>query len=270
MKREWLIRIRESKQLTQAQVASYAFIDRGYYSQIETGKRNPSNTVAMNIAKVLDFDPLKFYHNDLNQQAEQDDSLTGEVRQFFRSDRNGEILYLYNNFDMYSKHAISFLLTGIEKGNYCLIIDYVVNINYLKEKLVSLVKQKEIEQYIYFINKEEFMNYETRDIVDYFHRLIEGFETGNIIRIWSHEQEYKEHDWLSKLESVLSKKLPKYRSNKFLFIRSYDASIVMAVAHIRMMRNYPYLMTDFEIVDSPFYQFNQSFRFPSLFIQEKM
>ncbi len=65
MKRDWLSNIRKSKRLTQQYVASKAFIDRSYYSHIESGKRNPSLTVAKNIATVLNFvfSNLKLGHN---------------------------------------------------------------------------------------------------------------------------------------------------------------------------------------------------------------
>src|ERR1700719_2421018 len=63
MKREWLSHLRKYKGMTQQQVAFSSFIDRSYYSQLESGKRNPSVNVAKNIAKVLDFDPLLFFQD---------------------------------------------------------------------------------------------------------------------------------------------------------------------------------------------------------------
>ncbi len=47
---------RESKNMTQTQVSRCANISQGYYSDIESGFRCPSPSVAENIAKVLKID----------------------------------------------------------------------------------------------------------------------------------------------------------------------------------------------------------------------
>ncbi|MFD2045494.1 helix-turn-helix domain-containing protein [Ornithinibacillus salinisoli] len=271
MKREWLILYRESKRLTQAQVASFSFIDRSYYSQIETGKRNPSLTVANNIAKALDFDPMMFFQDHLNQSTFQQNVLSGEIPEFFRCNGEGEVLYLYNDFELYSHHAVSYLLTAVEKDSFCIIIDYEMTFNHLKRSLETILTKREIKKYIHFVNKEDLGQYEPSEMVTYFQRLVAKFDEDKLVRIWSHEKQYDDNDWLSKLEKYLTTKRAQFNNKKVLIIRSYNASMVKAVSHIRMMRNYPYLMTDFEIVDSPFYIINSnSSVFPSLFIQENM
>lgn len=57
----------ERKNMTQAQVAAAAFIDRGYYAQIETMKRHPSPEVALKISKVLGFNPANFYSEHFSE-----------------------------------------------------------------------------------------------------------------------------------------------------------------------------------------------------------
>ncbi|MCJ7988915.1 helix-turn-helix domain-containing protein [Priestia sp. OVS21] len=52
--RNWLIEIRGD--LSQQFVASEAGIDRGSYSNIELGKRNPSVSTAKKIAQALNFE----------------------------------------------------------------------------------------------------------------------------------------------------------------------------------------------------------------------
>lgn len=52
--------------MTQKDVANQCYIDRSYYTQIETGNRNPSRYVAINIAKVLNFDPSVFFTEELS------------------------------------------------------------------------------------------------------------------------------------------------------------------------------------------------------------
>ena len=66
MRRNWLIEIRKKKRLTQENVASLCFIDRGYYAQIELGTRQPSILIARKIASALSFNPTIFFIEDLN------------------------------------------------------------------------------------------------------------------------------------------------------------------------------------------------------------
>ncbi|WP_306010407.1 helix-turn-helix transcriptional regulator [Bacillus sp. MMSF_3328] len=57
MKRNWLIKLRKSKKLKQADIAGQIPINRGYYSQIELGVRNPSEPISKAIGRILNFDP---------------------------------------------------------------------------------------------------------------------------------------------------------------------------------------------------------------------
>lgn len=67
MMRQWLVGLRKDKEYTQAQVAAEAFIDRSYYAQIESGKRDPSHAVAEKISEVLGFNPAVFYTNNMKE-----------------------------------------------------------------------------------------------------------------------------------------------------------------------------------------------------------
>lgn len=61
--REWLVKLRELKGMTQKEVASQSGISRSYYSGIEIGTRNTKPDVAKNIAEVLGFDWTLFFAN---------------------------------------------------------------------------------------------------------------------------------------------------------------------------------------------------------------
>lgn len=65
--REWLKQIRMERKLTQGEVASKAFINRAFYSQIENGIRNPSFEVARNIANVLGVHSSAFFANEYSE-----------------------------------------------------------------------------------------------------------------------------------------------------------------------------------------------------------
>lgn len=56
MPRDWLIKKRNKLDISQQNVAGACSITRAYYTQIESGVRNPSVVVAKRIAKYLNFD----------------------------------------------------------------------------------------------------------------------------------------------------------------------------------------------------------------------
>jgi transcriptional regulator with XRE-family HTH domain len=57
--RNWLIELRG--RLTQEQVAVLSGISRGAYSNVETGKRDPSVSMAKKISKALGFNWQLFF-----------------------------------------------------------------------------------------------------------------------------------------------------------------------------------------------------------------
>ncbi|SDQ89620.1 DNA-binding transcriptional regulator, XRE-family HTH domain [Virgibacillus subterraneus] len=271
MKREWLIRLRKSKQFTQEKVALDAYIDRAFYSQIETGKRNPSFNIALNIAKVLNFDPMKFFQDNLN--IDQRTPSYRHIPEYFRSMNRGDILYLFNNFDNYLEHVVTFLITGVHQDSYCIIIEQKRNYIQIQQRLENFLTKSEIEDHIYFIDQEVILQNEPKDIVGIFHKLQDMFKEENPVRIWMFEEQYTENDWIAELGSYLDLEEDhtlKVTHRNILFLRAYDSSLISAGLHIKKMHCYSYLMTDSEIVDSPFYRScNKSFIFPSLFIQVK-
>lgn len=249
MKREWLINSRKSQGLKQAHVASRAFIDRAYYSQIETGKRNPSFNVAINIAAVLNFDPILFFRNNFNKHALQIEVMRYEISDFFKRLDNGKILYLYNSLDDYYNHAVTFVISGINNNCYCLIIDNYRNYNKIQKKLEMILPKSQLLNYIYFINMEELDQDQPKDFMDKLNQILLQFKNSKTVRVWVSEKQYQLDDWIHLVENHLIKSGDK----NTLLIRAYNAAMISADLHIEMMKTYPYLMTDSEIVSSPFY-----------------
>ena len=60
-KREWLIKLREKKELTQSQVATLCNTTQITICHIENGARRPSPELAKKLAKALGFEWTKFY-----------------------------------------------------------------------------------------------------------------------------------------------------------------------------------------------------------------
>lgn len=63
--REWLILARGNK--TQQEIATASNINRSYYTQLESGDRDPSVTTAKKIAEVLDLNWTLFFEQQDNK-----------------------------------------------------------------------------------------------------------------------------------------------------------------------------------------------------------
>ncbi|MRG87585.1 helix-turn-helix domain-containing protein [Salinibacillus xinjiangensis] len=268
MKREWLIQFRKSKEMTQEKVASDAFIDRGYYSQIETGKRDPGINVAINISKVLDFDPLMFFQEQFSANPQQGAPLKGGITEFFKKKSNGRVIYLYNNKESYLYQAITFLLTGVETKSFRIMIDDRNNINQIQQSLQAMLTKDEMCNSILFIDHDEFFDYEPEKAIQYVQSQFKGKRS---IGIWLRDEQFCfPMNWLYMIENDIKAKGNELDYESIKLIRCYNATKISAGDHIKMMRIYPFLMTDYEIVNSPIYlSSNNSKVSPSLFLQEK-
>lgn len=268
--REWLIQLRKSKQLTQQQVASRCFIERSYYSQIERGKRNPSTHVAKIIGEVLGFNPLKFFKNDLDFSFNEYKKLSSEKKShenmldYIKYLEYGRIVYLYNSIQKYYKHLFTYLLIGIKDKRHCIIIDNNKNYCLLKKRLESVYTNKEIENFVHHINID-ISNHDVESVIQNVQYLLAKLNDNECIYFWIH----KEKMWQNSLWEKLDETDINYI--KVLAVQAFNASLISGGEHIKLMKKYPLLMTDEEIVTSPFFNSNpNSLILPSLFIQENI
>lgn len=63
MVREWLIKIREEKGLSQGKVAALAGMSQPAYWEIEKGQTNPKPRTAKKIGAVLEFPWTRFFED---------------------------------------------------------------------------------------------------------------------------------------------------------------------------------------------------------------
>jgi len=68
--REWLVRIREERKMSQGDVAEQSGIVQQSYQQIESGKNRPRIETARRIAKTLGFDWTRFYEDSGEEQED--------------------------------------------------------------------------------------------------------------------------------------------------------------------------------------------------------
>lgn len=73
--RIWLKRIRDSKKLTQEQVALLSGISRSHYTHIEQGTKAPSVTVAKSIAKQLGFEWTIFFEKEGSSKEQEEKAI---------------------------------------------------------------------------------------------------------------------------------------------------------------------------------------------------
>ncbi|WP_082693039.1 helix-turn-helix transcriptional regulator [Bacillus sp. FJAT-29814] len=255
MKREWLIKLRKSKQMTQKHISSAAFIDRAYYAQIESGRRNPSINVAKSIAHLLGFDPMDFFPEDFNPSLKDYHSpkvtiLNPTTTEAF-SNRTGLVLYLFSNVDVYYQHANTFLLSGVKNGRQCFLFDYKENLR-IYEQNFNKTFDKNNEESVTFISLEEFSE---EDVFSRLNSLLTN-------------DEKEINVWVKGNPNYYGSLLKNFLTNDSLFVVSYNSTMITASAHIDLMRKYPYLMTDREILDSRLYK--TATILPSLYIQENL
>ncbi|MBS4214284.1 helix-turn-helix domain-containing protein [Neobacillus rhizophilus] len=254
MKREWLIKLRKSKKMTQKHISSAAFIDRAYYAQIESGIRNPSINVAKSIAHVLGFNPIKFFQEDLDPSLKDYYSpkvtiLDPTATETFNN-RTGLILYLFNNLDVYYQHANTFLLSGVKNCRHCFLFDHKENLR-IYEQNFNKILNKNNEKYVTFISLEEFSE---EDMMNRLNTLLTENDEINV--------------WVKGNPNYYGSVLKNYLTKHSLFVVSYNSTMLTASAHIDLMRKYPYLMHDREIFDSRLYK--TATILPPLFIQENL
>lgn len=268
MKREWLIEFRKSKQLTQEQVASSSFIDRAYYSNIESGKRTPSLIVAENIAKTLNFNPLKFFQDRMSDELLKNFNnpfIPNTPTKYVTNVDKGNILYLYNDFDCYIRHAVIFLKIGIEKGNHCIFMDTQNHILQIQNHLENIFIKEILDKHIKFIVKTN-INFENPVNTPFINQLI--IKDSAHIRMWVYDEINENQNWELQLQNYLNK-LNLSHTNTLL-VCSYNAATLSARNHLQMMRTFPLLMTDIEVVKSPLYLGENKTVNPSLYLQEDM
>lgn len=269
--REWLIKHRKSKKLTQQQVAACCFIERSYYSQIERGKRNPSTNVAKNIAIVLGFNPVKFFKSDLDftfdpnihLNKNYDRSIQCKYERYIKCYEYGQMVYLYNNMQHYFNRILTFLFTGVQNSSHCIIIDDKKNLDHFNHMLINLISNENITDYVHEIELERDKQQECDLLIKMIRDIIHELIATESLCIWINNEKLNQYDLMEYIRIAF-----RQETRNILFIVAYNASMVSASEHIIMMKKYPLLMTDEEIVSSPFNDRENSYIFPSLYIQE--
>lgn len=254
-KREWLINLRRSKQLTQEQVASRSFINRSYYSHIENGQRDPSFIVAENIAKTLNLDPLKFFKTFYKQHTSHNNSIDFDL---IRRDHGAHILYTFDNQQNYLDNLLAFVKSSID-NDYLIILIEDSSIYNLAMNQIKQLYSKEEQLFIRYIDNYSFYhcykNFRLSSMLDYFGKVFEPLlKTDKKINTWSHIEWEQQADFPKKLREFEEISDIKISNREIMGVCAYNAQELSASLQTTLMRSHEYFLTDNELVRSSLYQ----------------
>ncbi|MDZ5712648.1 helix-turn-helix domain-containing protein [Jeotgalibacillus haloalkalitolerans] len=255
MKREWLIELRKSKGLTQQKVADQSFIDRSYYSQLENGLRDPSPSVAENIAQVLDFNFMRFftdyiYFGDFNSPLKKAVNVNQDGFSYLKDKKTGHVMYHYSSIEVFYSNTIKFILSKVEQNIHCIIIDQYLNYSRVISELKNLLPKNKIDKYVHFFHH----NISTDQLPQHFFAFIhEKINPDTYFSIWISDTSSDRKDSFHYIKTFIETCEKELNDHEWLLVCSFDAHKVTANEYIRIMKLFEYIMTDQEMVMSPFY-----------------
>lgn len=253
MKRDWLIDLRKSKGFTQQKIADKSFIDRSYYSQIENGLRDPSPSVAENIAKVLNFNSVRFFKDYIYDPGSTMSKgtairLSNDIYAFFKSTEKGNVMYHYSNIDIFYKNTLTFILSKVEQNLKCIIVDKYENSLEIYSELETLLPKSKIDRYVYFFHHDVY----NEDINRNFFKFIKKkMKESKEFSLWIHDFSANRDNSFSNLKFLIETCGKEFKHDKLLLVCSFDASLVSAQEYIKVMKIFHYMMTDQEVANSP-------------------
>ncbi|WP_404407960.1 helix-turn-helix domain-containing protein [Jeotgalibacillus malaysiensis] len=255
MKRKWLIELRKSKELTQQKVADKSFIDRSYYSQLENGLRDPSPSVAENIAKVLGFNFLRFftdyiYFGDFSSASKKTVHITHDGFSYLKSRKDGYVMYHYSSNEAFYKNTIKFIHSKVEQNVHCIIIDQYINYSNVFSELKNLLPKSKIEKYVHFFHH----NISTEELPQHFFTFInEQVKPDTYFSMWINDHTSDRKDSFHYIKSFIETCAKELNDYEWLMVSSFEATKVTADEYIKVMKLFHYIMTDQDLVLSPFY-----------------
>ncbi|WP_052714292.1 ATP-binding protein [Paenibacillus dauci] len=182
-----------------------------------------------------------------------------QLRELLDANRSSHILYMYNDASSYLDHLVSFMQTGLEQHSYVLIAEdnaiYSQAMAMLQPHLMSI--QHGLVYHIDPASCRSISPYAPFDpLFDYFtnHICQSEDDLQFPVYIWSKQEQSNtlpdvcDEDQQSGQESPAAGSL-----SKRVCICAWDAQRLSGTDQLQLMRNYPYLMTDQELVSSPLY-----------------
>ncbi|MGD6942814.1 MEDS domain-containing protein [Cytobacillus gottheilii] len=151
-----------------------------------------------------------------------------EVNQI-RNLTKGHVLYFYENQEQYIVFVTDFITSGLEKNEYCIIVENDRNISLIKNRLTALMSNGQLEKVI-FVNNYDFYyasgDFQINSVFDFLPNVIEDYsELDLVIRSWAHVEWRDEHE-VSKLLDSEHEAEEIVTETKLLSVCAYDSERV--------------------------------------------
>lgn len=142
----------------------------------------------------------------------------------------GHVLYFFKNPDHYISNVIEFVLSGLERNEYCIIIENDQMTPLIKKSLTEKLNNNCLKK-VMFVNNYDFYyakgDFRVNSIFDYLPNLIEGYSEQDLaVRSWAHV-EWREEPEVCKKLSVSEKEADLIvAKTKLLSVCAYDSERV--------------------------------------------
>ena len=142
----------------------------------------------------------------------------------------GHVLYFFKNQDHYISNVIEFVLSGLERNEYSIIIENDRMTPLIKKSLTEKLNNNCLKK-VMFVNNYDFYyakgDFRVNSIFDYLPNLIEGYSEQDLaVRSWAHV-EWRDEPEVSKKLSVSEKEADLIvAKTKLLSVCAYDSERV--------------------------------------------
>ncbi|MBX9975840.1 MEDS domain-containing protein [Cytobacillus firmus] len=142
----------------------------------------------------------------------------------------GHVLYFFKNQDQYISNVIEFVLSGLERNEYSIIIENDRMTPLIKKSLTEKLNNNCLKK-VMFVNNYDFYyakgDFRVNSIFDYLPNLIEGYSEHNLaVRSWAHV-EWRDEPEVSKKLSASEKEADLIvAKTKLLSVCAYDSGRV--------------------------------------------
>ncbi|WP_216828509.1 MEDS domain-containing protein [Alkalihalobacterium elongatum] len=185
------------------------------------------------------------------------------------------ILYFYQSEELYVQNLVSFILSAIELKQHAIVIETPERFKEVKKKLIQILNENEIEQFLYFVDNYEFyqkyQDFHFDRVLDNFKNTVQPFVNENLVaRVWGLVEWKDQPNILEKLYTYECECDLTVSEIGYITVCCYDGNTVPSYILTEMMRSHPYFMTDKELVKSTLYNHGEQTVFPSLATQREI
>ncbi len=160
----------------------------------------------------------------------------------------GHVLYFSKNQDQYISNVMEFVLSGLERNEYSIIIENDRMTPLIKKSLTEKLNNNCLEK-VMFVNNYDFYyaqgDFRVNSIFDYLPNLIEGYSEQDLaVRSWAHV-EWRDEPEVSKKLSVSEKEADLIvAKTKLLSVCAYDSERVSHELKERLLFCHNFLINE--------------------------